>query len=118
FGEAVPLTPLGPMMGVTEPVPYAIEPAIGVSSPIAHEGVYFRQVRRGNIVFGGGLRNPAFLDERRVTAEPHFTIGQLHELRRAMPAFSQLHVIRTWSGIEGYLPDEDPVMGPSSKVSG
>lgn len=118
FGEPVPLTPLGPTMGVTEPVPYALEPSIGVSSPIPHEGVYYRQVKRGNIVFGGGLRNPAYLDERRSRVDPRFTLAQLRELRRVMPAFTRLNVIRTWTGVEGYLPDEDPVMGESSKASG
>ena len=45
FGEAVPMEARGPQMGVTEPLPYAIGPSIGVSSPIEHEGLYFRQIR-------------------------------------------------------------------------
>ena len=63
FGEAVPMDARGPQMGVTEPLPYAIGPSIGVSSPVEHEGLYFRQIARGNIVFGGGLKGPA--DARR-----------------------------------------------------
>ncbi|SPS02443.1 hypothetical protein CBM2634_U10054 [Cupriavidus taiwanensis] len=43
-------------MGVTEPLPDAIGPSIGISSPIELEGLYFRQIARGNIVFGGGLK--------------------------------------------------------------
>jgi len=29
-----------------------------------------------------------------------------------------LHVLRTWSGVEGYMSDDLPIMGPSAKVSG
>ncbi len=37
---------------------------------------------------------------------------------RLVPALSQVSVIRTWSGPEGYLPDMLPIMGPSAKVPG
>src|SRR5262249_2352431 len=46
FGEAVPLTPRGPQMGVTEPVPYAVEPVLGVMTHVTEETVYLRQVKR------------------------------------------------------------------------
>lgn len=118
FGEPVPIVAKGPTMAVTEPMPYGIVPVVGVSTQIEHEGVYFRQVKRGNIVFGGGRRNPAYLDERRANVNPNFTLAQLHELRRIAPALGRLNVIRTWSGVEGYMDDDIPIMGPSAKVSG
>ena len=118
FGEPVPIQAHGPTMAVTEPMPYGIVPVVGVSSKIPHEIVYFRQVKRGNIVFGGGARNAAYLDERRAQVTPEFTLAQLRELRRLAPALGQLHVLRTWSGVEGYMSDEVPVMGPSARVSG
>lgn len=118
FGEPVPIQASGPTMAVTEPMPYGIIPTVGVSSKIPHEMVYFRQVKRGNIVFGGGARNPAYLDERRAQVTPEFTLAQLRELRRLAPALGRLHVLRTWSGVEGYMSDDVPVMGPSARVSG
>lgn len=118
FSEPVPIAPKGPTMGVTEPMPYGIVPVIGVSTKIEQEGVYFRQVKRGNIVFGGGRRNPAYLDDRRANVNPDWTLAQLHELKRVVPALGRLHVLRTWSGVEGYLSDDIPIMGPSAKVSG
>jgi sarcosine oxidase, subunit beta len=63
----VPLTAHGPQMAVTEPLPYAILPVIGVASGIPHEVVYLRQVKRGNIVFGGGGRGAG---QRRYLARP------------------------------------------------
>jgi sarcosine oxidase subunit beta len=118
FGEPVPLAVKGPTMAVTEPMPYGIVPVVGVSTKIEHETVYFRQVKRGNIVFGGGRRNPAYLDGRRANVNPNWTLAQLHELRRIAPALGKLHVIRSWSGVEGYIDDDIPIMGPSGKVSG
>lgn len=118
FGEAVPLDARGPQMGVTEPLPYAIGPSVGVSTPIEHEGLYFRQIRRGNIVFGGGLKGPANTATVRAAVRPDNTLRQLRELRRFVPAFQNVQLIRVWSGIEGYTGDGQPVMGPSANTPG
>ncbi|RAR79693.1 sarcosine oxidase subunit beta [Paracidovorax anthurii] len=118
FGEPVPLESRGPQMGVTEPLPYAIGPSIGLSSPIEHEGLYFRQITRGNIVFGGGLKGPAHADHIRAYVKPDNILRQMRELRRFVPAFANVQLIRVWSGIEGYTGDWQPVMGPSARVPG
>lgn len=118
FGEAVPMEARGPQMGVTEPLPYAIGPSIGVSTPIETEGLYFRQIARGNIVFGGGLKGPADAERIRAYVKPDNVLRQMHELRRFVPAFAQVQLIRVWSGIEGYTADWKPVIGPSARVPG
>jgi sarcosine oxidase subunit beta len=118
FGEAVPMDARGPQMGVTEPLPYAIGPSIGISSPVEMEGLYFRQIRRGNVVFGGGLKGPALPDVIRAYVKPDNTLRQLRELRRFVPAFESVQLIRVWSGIEGYTGDGSPVMGPSATTPG
>jgi sarcosine oxidase subunit beta len=118
FGERVPMDARGPQMGVTEPLPYAIGPSIGLSSPIETEGLYFRQIARGNIVFGGGLKGPAHADLIRAYVKPDNVLRQMRELRRFVPAFEHVQLIRVWSGIEGYTADWQPVMGPSAKVTG
>lgn len=118
FGEPVSMTPHGPQMGVTEPMPYGIIPVVGVATKVPHEVMYFRQVKRGNIVFGGGLRGPAYPDLKRAYVLPENTLRQLRELRRLAPALGRLQLLRTWSGIEGYLSDDLPVIGPSARVSG
>lgn len=118
FNEPVPLVARGPQMGVTEPVPYGIGPAVGVSSGIEQEGLYFRQVERGNIVFGGGGRGPAYPDKLRAYVIPENTLDQFKQLQRLAPGLSNLNIIRVWSGIESYLPDDLPVMGPSANTPG
>ena len=103
----------GPQMGVTEPLPYAAGPSFGVSTPIDLEGLYFRQVQRGNIVFGGGYKGPADAEAVRAYVKPDNVLRQLRELRRFVPAFAQVQLIRVWSGIEGYTGDGQPVLGTS-----
>src|SRR5690606_39052173 len=62
LGETVPYTVHGPQMAVTEPLPYRIEPSIGVYSRDKTDAVYLRQVTRGNVVYGGGWRGQAHAD--------------------------------------------------------
>ncbi len=42
----------------------------------------------------------------------------MRALARLVPALAQAHVIRVWSGIEAYLPDMIPVIGPSETTPG
>lgn len=118
FGEPVKLTARSPTMSVTEPVPYAIAPAVGVMTPLEVETVYFRQVARGNIVLGGSTRGPAVAETYRSFVKPQNTLTQLQQLRRLAPALARLNIIRVWTGIEGYMDDSLPVMGPSGTTSG
>lgn len=118
LGEPVPIVARGPQMAATEPLPYRIEPVIGLATSVPEEGVYIRQVTRGNVVYGGGLRGPAYPDIRRAYVVPDNTLSQLRQVRRLVPALTGARVIRTWSGIEGYLDDDIPIMGPSARTSG
>lgn len=116
FGETVPLTMHGPQMGVTEPLPHCILPVIGVWAQ--HHGSYFRQVERGNIVFGGGVpRSDVGPDGY---AKAHFDVlpEQLRQLVQMFPALHDVAVIRQWSGCEGYVADGLPVMGASGTTDG
>lgn len=118
FGEPVPLDTHGPQMAVTEPVPYALPTVIGVYTKIAEEVIYFRQIARGNIVIGGGYRSKPDMLNRRAYVEPRSILNQIRQMRRLLPGAENLNIIRVWSGIESYLPDSLPIMGPSGTVDG
>lgn len=118
LGEPVPLIARGPQMGVTEPVPFRIGPTLGVGTMLEEETIYLRQVSRGNIVFGGGNRVLLPPGALHAHVDPQNTLNQMPQLRRLLPGIAQLRLIRTWSGVESYLPDDLPVMGPSAKVPG
>jgi len=118
FGEPVPLVSWGPTMSVTEPVTYGIQPSLGVYTTVKRESVYFRQIPRGNIIIGGSTLAPGYPTTGHTFVRPQNTLAQLQEIRRLAPAIGQLNIIRVWSGTEGYMPDGQPVLGPSEKVSG
>jgi sarcosine oxidase subunit beta len=118
FGEPVPLTTRGPTMSVTEPVPYAVEPSIGVYTAQEMESVYFRQIPRGNVIIGGSTRGAVDPVRLRAPVYPAHSHSQWQQIQRLAPALGRLQIIRVWSGIESYLPDGLPVMGPSQRVDG
>ena len=118
FGEPVPMTSWGPTMAVTEPVRYGIKPSLGVYTAVAKESVYCRQIPRGNIIVGGSDKAPGYPTTGHTQVRPQNTLAQLEEIRRLVPAMGQLNIIRVWSGTEGYMPDGQPVAGPSERVSG
>ncbi|WP_407310049.1 NAD(P)/FAD-dependent oxidoreductase [Pseudomonas sp. nanlin1] len=118
FGEPVPLDTHGPQMSVTEPVPYALKTVLGVFTKIPEEVIYFRQIARGNIVIGGGLRSKPDMLKRRAHVEPHSVLNHIQQMHRLLPGIGALNIIRVWSGIESYLPDSLPIIGPSSQVDG
>ena len=118
FGEPVELVTRAPTMSVTEPVSYAIRPSIGVSTPVERESIYFRQTPRGNVIIGGSIRGPSWADERRAPVLPENTLSQLAQLGRLAPALERLNLIRVWSGVESYPPDDTPVIGASRRQPG
>ena len=107
FGEAVPMEAGHPEMAVTEPLPVFMNLSLGVEGG----GVYARQVARGNCVIGGG-RGYA-LDGERARAQRSGMAGLMQQTVDLLPALKNAHIIRTWSGTEGYLPDREPVLGAS-----
>jgi sarcosine oxidase subunit beta len=91
---------------------------MGVFTSVKAESIYFRQIPRGNIIVGGGPAGPADAVTRRASVLPANTVNQLAQLRRLAPGMAPLHVIRVWSGVEGYLPDGEPVIGRSGTTDG
>ncbi|MEN5278610.1 FAD-dependent oxidoreductase [Brucella sp. TWI432] len=111
FGEPVPLMRIYPSMVVTEPMPYRLPMSLGEEGG----GFYGRQVTRGNYVMGGGRGTPL--------ANPDFSRPSVNAassvMLRAIELFPHLEhaqVIRFWSGTEAEMPDDNPVIGPSSCV--
>ncbi|MBR7652587.1 FAD-binding oxidoreductase [Brucella oryzae] len=111
FGEPVPLTRIYPTMVVTEPMPLRLPMSLGEEGG----GFYGRQVTRGNYVMGGGrgtpLENPDF-------SRPSVNAASSVMLRaiELFPHLKNAQVIRFWSGTESEMPDDNPVIGPSSRV--
>ena len=113
FGEPVPVSPLSPNMLVTEPLPYFIAPNLGVVGG----DVYLRQIRRGNVIFGGG-RGHSDPDIPSSRPSPEASYAVMAKALQLVPQLAGIQVIRSWTGIDGEMPDDIPVIGPSRTTPG
>lgn len=113
FGETVPIQVLAPNMIVTEPMTYLVKVNLGVVGG----NVYLRQIARGNIIFGGGHgeADPVALRARPL---PAITLEALPLAAEIVPMLRDALVIRSWTGMDGQLPDRIPVIGPSRTTPG
>ncbi|MDR1827864.1 MAG: FAD-binding oxidoreductase [Methylobacteriaceae bacterium] len=113
FGEPAPISSFSPNMAVTEPIPYFIVPNLGVVGG----DIYLRQIDRGNVIFGGGR---GFGDPERVRSRPSAlrTMESFALALELVPQLKGVEVIRSWTGIDGDMPDHIPVVGPSSTTKG
>lgn len=110
--EPVPLKVGAPMMMVTERLPPFLEPVVGAAS----RKLSFKQMQNGTVLIGG-----AYLAEHdmvRETTEIDFL--KLSESSRTVldlfPRMAGVRIVRTWAGLEAFMPDRIPVIGASAKV--
>jgi sarcosine oxidase subunit beta len=106
LGVAIPLAPARVEMICTEPVPLM---AIG---GVDGNGLYGRQTRRGNLVYGGGPHewlDPADLATAERTATPLLR-NLARRLAELFPGAAHVRLIRSWAGIVENTPDGLPVL--------
>jgi sarcosine oxidase subunit beta len=113
FDEYVPDGVMAPNMAVTEPVPFFMKPNLGVCGG----NIYARQIDRGNVIFGGGT---GIADRDNFRSRPlcEVTATAARDLLELVPQLASANVIRTWSGIEGVMPDSLPILGESAAQPG
>jgi len=112
FGENVPMESIHPVMVVTEPLPAFMNLSLGVEGG----GVYARQAPRGNCVIGGS-RGFA-LDDTHARPSRDAINLVLQQTVELLPNLRHAHIIRSWSGTEGSLPDRQPVIAMSKTTPG
>jgi len=114
FGETIPLFAAGPAELVTEPVPPFAAPVMHV----VDGSILFRQTSRGNVIIAGHPRLSVDAEARRSRVPPDKIVTNLARLVAIVPKMRAHHVIRSWTGIEGYVEDMMPVLGPSATTPG
>lgn len=114
LGEPVPLEVWALMLMISARVPHFLNPVIGaVGRPLS-----FKQYANGTVLIGGGHKGRARRDENWTDldmaglARSARTVSELFPIMRSAP------IVRGWAGIEGRLPDDIPVIGPSSTEAG
>jgi len=102
-------------MVVSEPLPYRIRGT--VDCEVGGRYLYIRQIPRGNVLFGRGPGR-VDLEAERAFVIPQNTFNASNIALGLVPFLKPYHIIRTWSGIEGKMPDSLPVLDFSPRVPG
>jgi len=109
LGDPAPLTPVALMMMVTAPVAPFLDPVVGLQGrPLS-----FKQGANGTIVIGGGYRGTPDRDTETTTLDIDGLRKSARTVVEVFPLMRDVPVVRCWAGIEGFMPDEIPVIGPS-----
>ena len=111
-GDVVPLKQEAPMMMVTARTAHFLGPVVQTIG----RKLTLKQVANGTVLVGGGHRaviagenTELDFDELRISAG---TVTSLFPHLAAVP------LVRAWAGIEGFMPDRIPVIGPSTRYPG
>ncbi|PPR60483.1 MAG: Hydrogen cyanide synthase subunit HcnC [Alphaproteobacteria bacterium MarineAlpha4_Bin2] len=109
LGDSAPLSAQALTMMVTERVPHFLGPVCGLASG----GLSFKQSPEGSLVIGGGHLGRADRDAETAEPDPRALAKSCRIVARVFPQLKNVSVARAWCGLEGKMPDEIPVIGPS-----
>ncbi|MBS0223588.1 MAG: FAD-binding oxidoreductase [Proteobacteria bacterium] len=114
LGEPVPLEVIAPMLMVTSRLPAFIEPVVILRG----RKLSFKQVGNGTVVIGGGHRARPFRDQNRTVLDWQKLAVSAATVWELFPVMREATIVRAWAGIEARMPDDLPVVGPSSTSEG
>jgi sarcosine oxidase subunit beta len=78
----------------------------------------FKQLANGTVVIGGGHLAAPYRDENRTVLDWTRLATSARTVWELFPAMREASIVRAWAGIEARMPDEIPVVGPSSTSEG
>ena len=114
LGEPVPLEVFAPMLMVTSRVPSFIDPVVILRS----RKLSFKQLANGTVVIGGGHQAQPYRDENRTVLDWTRLATSARTVWELFPVMREATIVRAWAGIEARMPDEIPIVGPSSTSEG
>ncbi len=114
LGEPVPLEVIAPMLMITERLAPFLKPVVGA----AGRTLSFKQFANGTVMIGGGHRGRADPDTNRTELDFGELAINAQTACALFPTMRNVRIVRSWAGIEGRMPDDIPVIGPSSTSEG
>ena len=112
LGEPVPLEAIAPMMMVTLRMPRFLEPVVlGTARPLS-----FKQTQEDTVLIGGGRRARVERDAETTELDFRELAASACTVRDLFPVMRAATIHRGWAGIEARMPDDIPVIGPSSTM--
>lgn len=107
LGDAIPLEAHAPMLAITTPLPPFVDAVVGILG----DALSLKQFPNGTVLIGGGVRGRA-RPETNGTELDLAGVGRfLRAACRVFPHLEGARINRLWAGIEGYTPDNLPVIG-------
>jgi len=105
-GVEIPIAPARVEIIATVPLPPLFE--VGVSG----NGLYGRQTRRGNLIFGGGPHEWTDVPLDREPAKPNTPLIRsiARRLAEVFPSLADVAVVRSWAGVVEQAPDYWPII--------
>ena len=110
--EPVPLTPKALMLMVTERLPHFVDPVMGAVS----RKLSFKQMQNGTLIIGGALVAKLDFALEQTDIDWHQLAQSANTVVDFFPQLKDVRIVRAWAGIEGFMPDNIPVIGPSQTV--
>ena len=114
LGEPVPLKPGAPMMMVSERLPHFIDPVIGA----AGRKLSFKQMQNGTLLIGGAHLAELDLTQGRTEMNWHKLALSARSVMTLFPQLKDVRIVRSWAGLEAFMPDNIPVIGASVTAPG
>ncbi len=114
LGEPVPLEVIAPMLMITARMPRFVHPVIGAQG----RTLSFKQYDNGTVLIGGGYRGRPNRDTNRTELDFAKLAENAQTAAALFPIMAQAQIMRAWAGIEARMPDDIPVIGPSSTSPG
>lgn len=112
LAEPVPLEAIAPMMMVTLRMPRFLEPVVlGTARPLS-----FKQTREDTVLIGGGRRARVERDAETTELDFRELAASAQTVWDLFPIMRTATIHRGWAGIEARMPDDIPVIGPSSTM--
>lgn len=111
-GNPVPMEPGGLMLMVTQRVAPFVKPVLGaIGRPLS-----FKQFDNGTVLIGGGLRCEADAAKRHAFVNLTLLPKSARTVIDLFPHLAPVTIARAWTGLEGFMPDEIPVIGPGTSA--
>lgn len=111
-GDPVPMVAGGLMLMVTQRVAPFVKPVLGaMGRPLS-----FKQFDNGTVVIGGGLRCEADASQRHAMVDLNRMPKSAQTVIDLFPHLRDVSIARAWTGIEGFMPDEIPVISMSASA--
>jgi len=112
IGDNVPMSYSAPMLAITARMPHFATPVVGaVSRPLS-----FKQFENGTVLLGGGAKGFADRDNNRTRLDYSLMANGARNAIEFFPIMKTASINRMWSGLEAYMPDNLPVIGPSMRA--